>query len=571
MDPSENGVLAVARSVLEELDVEQVLARVLDAARELTGAQYAALGLLDDSRTRLARFLTAGIDEETRRRIGPLPTGRGVLGELIRNSQPLRIDDVGSHAFSYGFPVGHPPMRTFLGVPVRVAGEQYGNLYLTEKAGGTFTEEDERSLIALADLAGLAIDHARRYTSTETERSRLARTVNALDATIQITRALGGETDLSAILLLVAKRGRALVSARVVVIELLVGEELEFAAGAGEVPHDLIGRRVPLMDTVASIALVTGSPQNLSDPANRTLFEEHGAGAVGITATDGLVVPLIFRDRAYGVLAAFDSLEGGFDADHQRLLEAFAASAAMAVATATSAADERRRQSLAAAEAERTRWARELHDETLQALANLRLILYTAQRRDDPQQLSAAVEQTLEQLTVDISSLRSLITELRPAALDQFGLQAALTALMDRARHTGLEVVATIDLAHESGRAPTRLTPESETAIYRIVQESLTNITKHASASNVSVGVAEDDHLVRVRICDDGVGFEMASISAGFGLAGIRERVDLLGGRLEVTATPGQGTQVAVTLPAARAPEAASVQTDAPDVIRSEP
>src|SRR5271165_6510464 len=122
MDPATRGVLTVARTVLEQLDLEVVLERVLEAARELTGARYAALGVLDDSRTQLGRFMTLGVDEPARRLIGSQPTGRGVLGELIRTPHPLRIDDVGSHPYSYGFPVGHPPMRSFLGVPILADG-----------------------------------------------------------------------------------------------------------------------------------------------------------------------------------------------------------------------------------------------------------------------------------------------------------------------------------------------------------------------------------------------------------------------------------------------------------------
>jgi len=141
-----------------------VLERVLEAARELTGARYAALGILDRSRGELERFTTAGLDEPTRRQIGALPRGRGVLGELIADPRPLRLADVGAHPHCYGFPSGHPPMKTFLGVPVLVAGKPFGNLYLTEKREGEeFTDEDEQALVRLAQFAGVAIDHARRY------------------------------------------------------------------------------------------------------------------------------------------------------------------------------------------------------------------------------------------------------------------------------------------------------------------------------------------------------------------------------------------------------------------------
>jgi signal transduction histidine kinase len=561
-------MLTIARSVLEDLDVEVVLERVLESAREVTGARYAALGVLDESRTELARFLAHGIDDATRRMIGPLPTGRGVLGELIRSPVALRMADVDRHPHSYGFPVGHPRMHSFLGVPIIVAGQPYGNLYLTDKLDAPeFTEDDEQAVVLLAEFAGVAIDHARRYTRSEQRREELQRTVGALDATIQIARALGGQTDLGAILELVAKRGRALVSARALVIELLHGDELVVAAGAGELPADLIGQRVRLKDSVASAALRARQPQSLTDELNRSRFEQHGLGHLGLHATSGLVVPLIFRNRPYGVLVAVDQLDAGpFTADHERLLEAFAASAATAVATAQSAAEERGRQRLAAAEAERTRWARELHDETLQGLGNLRLVLAAAQRAGDPAAMAGAISQGIDQLEYDIANLRALITELRPAALDQLGTEAAITALAERLSRAGLELDLSIDLAFESGRVTERHIPELETAVYRIVQEALTNATKHGGAKRAVVEVVEDERTVGVTVRDDGDGFDPADSTAGFGLLGMRERAELLDGTLVVDSAPGQGVTVSASFPARRRPAGSSRERpDVPD------
>ena len=237
MDRAVRGVLDLARDVLAELDLDVVLERVVESAQELTDARYAALGVLDKSRSELSRFITRGIDDATHTAIGALPRGRGVLGALIENPVPLRLADVGRHPRSYGFPPGHPPMRTFLGAPIIVRGLPYGNLYLTEKAGGAqFSAEDEEALTVLAELAGVAIDHARRYTGASERRDELERTVATLDATTQIALAVGGETDLEVILELVAKRGRALVGARVLLIELRHQQELVVAAGAGELP-----------------------------------------------------------------------------------------------------------------------------------------------------------------------------------------------------------------------------------------------------------------------------------------------------------------------------------------------
>jgi GAF domain-containing protein len=209
MDRAAQGILDVAHSVLAELDLDVVLDRVLSAAQEITNARYAAIGVLNEEQTELARFVTRGIDAAAREAIGSLPRGRGVLGALISDPTPLRIADVGKHPRSYGFPHAHPPMTSFLGVPILVHGEPYGNLYLTEKAGGEeFTLQDEETVLVLADFAGVAIDHASRYTGVRERHEDLARTNAALEATTQIAHALGGETDPELVLALVAKRRR---------------------------------------------------------------------------------------------------------------------------------------------------------------------------------------------------------------------------------------------------------------------------------------------------------------------------------------------------------------------------
>ena len=548
------GLLRVARGLLEDLDVEDVLDRVLASAQELTGARYAALGVLDDSRLELSRFVTRGIEEDQRREIGALPRGRGVLGELIAEHVPLRLPDVSRHPRSYGFPTGHPPMRSFLGVPIMIGDEPYGNLYLTDKRDGThFTDEDEEAVVLLSEFAGVAIDHARRFTGSEQQRADLQRTVDALDATLQIARALGGETDLAAILELVSKRGRALVSARAVVIELQVGNELVIAAAAGELPDDLVGRRVPLENTVASAALRARRTQRLSDELNRSRFEQYGLGTLRVEAQHALVVPLIFRNQSYGVLVAVDQLESGaFGLEHERLLEAFAASAATAVATAQSFAEGLRHQQLAAIEAERSRWARELHDETLQAMANLCLVLAGAERAGDLESMSGAIAAATEQLEGDIANLRALITDLRPAALDELGVGAALSALTDRLARSGLAIDLNVELSYESGGERPRLIPELETSVYRIVQEALTNARTHGGAERAVVEVVEKAETMTVSVRDDGRGFDVDAQHEGFGLVGMRERAELFGGHITVESTPGQGTSIVAKLPVQR-------------------
>jgi signal transduction histidine kinase len=565
-------VLDVARDVLADLDLEAVLKKVLASARELTEARYAALGVLDSDGRRLERFLTLGIDEATRSAIGPLPTGRGVLGTLISHPAPLRLPDVGSHPQSYGFPIGHPPMGTFLGVPVVVGGRPYGNLYLTDKAGGQeFSVDDQEAVELLAEFAGVAIDHARRFTGSEARRRDLQQTVGALDATLQIARALGGQTDLDAILTLVAKRGRALVSARMLVVEYRQGSELVVAAGAGDLPPGTIGRRIDAAESMASMALRTLRPQRLEDELNRMRFEQHGLGTLGVEAEAGIAIPLVFRGKAYGALIAVDRLEDGprFTADDVRLLEAFAASAATALATAQSVADERRELRLAASEQERGRWARELHDETLQGLAALRIGLSAAQKAGDPGAIRDAMGRAVDQLDAEIAGLRSLITELRPAALDELGVEAAIVALAERAGRGGLDVDTSIDLAYEQGRAATRHVAELETAMYRIVQEALTNAHKHGGAARAVVEVEETETSVRVVVRDDGAGFDPAQRADGFGLLGMHERVELVDGSLEIESAPGAGTTIRALLPAQRRDAAEAGPVTPPPGLRS--
>lgn len=554
-------LVALGRSVLAETELETVLERVLSAARELTGAQYAALGVLDSSRRELERFITVGIDEETRRDLGDPPRGHGVLGELIREPKALRLPDVGMHPRSYGFPIGHPPMTTFLGVPILIDGQAWGNLYLTDKHDGDFSADDEQAVTMLASWAGIAIENARRLDEVRSRRDELERTIGAMSATVEISRALAGETDLDRILQLIAKRGRALVGARVLAIELVHGDRTRIAAVAGEVDQSVVGSELPTEGSVAGVVLRSGRAQRLNEDVNRARFEDVGLGKqIGLKAKAGLLVPLAFRKESPGVLVALDPLHGGeFTADDERLLTSFAVSAASAVVTARSLTLEQLRAREAATEDERRRWARELHDETLQGLGAMRVALSAARRVDEPARWRGALDDAIAELDNEIASLRGIIADVRPASLDELGTQAALEALADRTRSRGVEVHLHVDLDYESGRSDRRHDPELETAIYRVVQEAVTNAVKHSGLDDVSVDVRESGGGVIVEVRDEGQGFEPSTDATGFGLVGIHERVESLGGTVAVESAPGAGTTVIVRLPV---PQDASVSTN---------
>jgi len=524
-------LIDVGRGLVAQLDLEAVLSEVLEVSRELTGARYAALGVLDEDRRELERFIYTGVDEETRAKIGELPRGRGVLGELIRNPAPLRLREVGAHPRSYGFPPGHPPMHSFLGVPIVVRGQAYGNLYLTEKEGGDFDEADEEAVTILAEWAAVTIFNVRLYGQSEEERGALERAVHGLEATTEIARAVGGETDRARVLETIAKRARALVGARTLLVLLRDGQRCEVAAAAGECGADPVGR---------SLSLDSLTPQGAL----------RAVAALGIDARAALPAPLSFRGRALGAIVAFDRLEEGpeFYPEDERMLVAASASAATAVATVQSVTEERLRHSLRAAERERARWARELHDSTLQGLGSRRVLLSSALKRGDGPQLAETVAEAVGEIDRDIEELRALIAELRPATLDQLGLRAALSDLAERVAG-GAAIELSTDLSIEVGR----LDSELETVVYRLVQEALTNVAKHAGARCVTLQLAEREGRLEVLVSDDGCGFDPDAERGGFGLVGMRERVELVGGELQIESKPGSGTRMTASIPCAAA------------------
>jgi signal transduction histidine kinase len=546
-EPWHRQLLDVGQALVTELDQQAVLDRVLQAAREITGARYAAIGVLNDGRSELEQFLTVGVDEETRRAIGDLPRGRGVLGTLIERPEPLRLADVGQHPSSYGFPAGHPAMRSFLGVPVLVRGQAWGNLYLTDKQDGEFTQADEQAVLMLARWAAVAIENARLYQVSELRRHELEKAIRGLEATRDVAVAIGGEISLEHVLELIVKRGRALVGARSLVIMLRDGDELVVHASAGHA-QDTQGVRLPVADSTSGQVLERGRPERITDVAARLRIAPREFGVPD--AQTALLVPMVYRGHAVGLLAAFDhgADRDVFSEDDEQLLCTFAVSAATAVALAQSVQADRLRSSLAAADAERGRWARELHDETLQGLGGLRLLLASALAREDLNQARGALEEAAEHIEREIENLRAIITELRPAALDDLGLRAAIEALLDRHREqSGATINSELDLPVRSLDRQD-IDGDMQTTVYRLLQEALTNITKHARANTVRVLVRQNDGELSIEVQDDGRGFDTSAQSSGFGLLGMNERIALAGGTLSIS-SDASGTLLAARLP----------------------
>jgi two-component system, NarL family, sensor histidine kinase DevS len=518
-------------AINSELSLDGVLERIVEAAARVTGARYAALGVVDRSGSGLERFITYGIGPEVETQIGDPPHGRGILGVLIQDARPLRLHDLTQDPRSVGFPPGHPPMHTFLGVPILLRGAAYGNLYLTEKDEGDFTDEDEELVTLLAAQAAVAVENARLYESATTW-SRQLESLNEVGA------ALMGELELDPLLDLVATRLRELIDARLVAIALPAGGALRIAAADGDGADELVATNLLAHDSKTGRVLERGRSERvdslLEDPeVNQGVTRRLGASS-------GLYVPLLARDRPIGVLIAHDKAgsDQRFSSSDLRLAEQFALRASIAVDLSRRVARDALRRVVAGQEVERRRLARELHDETGQALTSILLGLRAVDEARSGEDVAKAVAGLRELVVATLQDVRRLAVQLRPKALDDFGLVPALERLAQTfSESSGIRVQLEARVGEE------RLPSEVETTIYRIVQEALTNVVKHAEATEVSILLVRRDGAVTAVLEDNGGGFDPDAARAdSLGLEGMRERVALHDGRLTVESAPGSGT-----------------------------
>ena len=522
-----------------ELSLDALLQRIVETAAEITGARYAALGVIDRTGQALERFLTTGIDAETHAAIGDLPHGRGILGVLIRDAQPLRLHDIADDPRSVGFPPNHPPMESFLGVPIVLRGVAYGNLYLTEKEGGQdFTDEDSELSQLLAAQAAVAIENARLYESS----TRWLRRFESLN---EVGNALSSELELEPLLALVAKRLHELVDAKLVLIALPEGDVMRVAAAEGESAYGVAGMELALSGSKAGRVLERGRSERIDSLLDDPEVDQQATRRLGVHSA--LYVPLLVRGRAIGVVIAHDK-QGPtpvFSEDDLRLAESLAARAAIAVDLSERVSRDSVRRVVEAQELERARLARELHDETGQALTSILLGLKPLEETADSAEAREALTSVRELVISTLQDVRRLAVELRPTALDDFGLVPAVERLTDTFREqSGLRV----DL--ESQLGDERLARDAETTVYRVIQEALTNVIKHADAERVSILLQRKNSAVVAVVEDDGAGFNPgATREDALGLAGMRERVALAGGRLQVESTPGAGTTVVAEVP----------------------
>lgn len=516
-----------------ELDLAQVLRRIVEAAVSLVDAKYGALGVIGEG-DRLSQFITVGVTEEEIARIGPYPRGRGILGELIRHPQPLRLDDLTSHPASFGFPPHHPPMRTFLGVPVRVRDQVFGNLYLTEKREGLpFDAEDEQLLAVLAAAAGVAIENARLYDDSR-HRERWLR------GSAELTRRLLSGVGVSDVLTPFAEEAMDMADADLVAIPVPVpGADsllIEIAVGQGADVYR--GALIPVDGSLPGRVLRTGEAAGIAD----VHADESATGALDSTGRFGpfMVVPLGTADRIRGVIMAGRAADRlPFDAATVEMLADFAAQAAVALELA-----ERRAQGeqLRVLE-DRDRIARDLHDMAIQRLFATGMSLQAITRFIDNEEVADRVGRAVDDIDETIKVIRSTIFALEAkATTDRASLRARLLAEIETAAATlGFTPTLTFD-----GLIDAHVPDQVGGHAVAVLREALSNAAKHAGASRVAVSAVAGDEFT-LTVTDDGVGITPSGRRSG--LRNLEQRAATLGGALQVEAANGGGTRLIWRVP----------------------
>ncbi|MDH6197710.1 two-component system sensor histidine kinase DevS [Mycobacterium frederiksbergense] len=524
-----DGLVEAMLSVTSGLDLEVTLSTIVATAIQLVDARYGALGVRGEDQE-LTEFVYQGIDDETRALIGHLPEGRGVLGVLIDDPKPIRLDDIRLHPASVGFPPNHPPMRTFLGVPVRIRDEVFGNLYLTDKTNGQpFSEDDEVLVQALASAAGIAVENARLY---ELSRDRQA----WIAATRDIGTELLGGTEPATVFRLVAEKALKLTGAdRIVVAVPSYHEDPGTEAPDGEVDNLVVAATAGSATTVDSIPVGNLTGDEAVDDAVGAAFRDgtpHRLDRLELDGSGGpaLVLPLRATGTVAGVLVAVRA-DGArpFTAEQLDMAAAFADQAAVAWQLASSQRRMRELEILA----DRDRIARDLHDHVIQRLFAVGLSL----QGTIPRARSTEVQQ---RLTGTVDDLQAVIQEIRTAIFDLHGAQAGTTRLRQRLD----EVIAGFADAglHTTTRFIGPLSVIDATLADHaeaVLREAVSNAVRHSGATELTVRVEVADDL-SIEVADNGCGIAAEVTESGLG--NLRARAGTAGGEFSIADRPGGGT-----------------------------
>ncbi|MEV0189598.1 GAF domain-containing protein [Kitasatospora purpeofusca] len=530
-----HSLLEAVLSVGRDLELSQALRHIVEAAVTLVDAEYGALGVIGEDR-RLSQFIPVGIPDDRVKLIGDLPSGHGVLGELIRHPEPLRLARIADHPASYGFPAHHPPMNTFLGVPIRIRDRVFGNLYLTEKrGGGGFDAEDESVLATLAVAAGVAIDNARLYAQARL-RERW------LEASAEVTSTLLSGSPEEEVLDLLVTRATEIAGADLAVVARPVPDadelEVRIAAGLGEQRHrDLV---VPVRGSFVGAAVLTGglvvSADVRTDPritAGPPRWEGLGpALAVPIGTAEHGVLGVLMLARAAGAPL--------FEEDESGPLLGFAGQAAVAMELA-----ERRRDSeQIALLKDRDRIARDLHDLAIQRLFATGMTLQGATRFIDHPEATDRVLRAIDDLDETARTIRATIfgLRLRDSGRAAVGLRGRVAGSVERASR----VLGFTPAVRTSGLLDVAVPDDVADAVVAVLEEALSNAARHANARAVQVSLAAGQDLT-LTVTDDGVGLPEGGRRSG--LANLAERATALGGTFTARGGEGGGTELVWQVP----------------------
>jgi signal transduction histidine kinase len=531
------GLLEAYQSVASDLSLPVVLRRIAEAARQLVGARYAALGVVHEDRH--AHFIHVGMDEATVEQIGHLPEGKGILGLLIEDPRALRLRRLADHPRSVGFPSGHPPMATFLGVPVRVHDAVFGNLYLTEKeGGGEFSRDDEELVLALAAAAGLAIENAQLFAQAE-------RRLRWADASTQIAIALLTGYERGEALTLVASAARKVAEAHLVVIVLPTetGDHLIVEAADGVGAADLVGTVVPAEGSLAGRAMRGESTLVIDDLATVETSNELGRpieiGPVVIAPLR--LEPGSHRDGREGVesgaigamAVCYNRNQPKVDAEGEAMVTSFAAQATLAFELAQARAAGERLLVLE----DRDRIARDLHDLIIQRIFATGLALQGMVRYLPSAEGQAKLAERVDELDATMRDIRTSIFALRARERGGTGVRAEVLELVSESTNLlGFTPRLRLD-----GPIDSAASPEVADALLAVLRESLTNVVKHAHASQVDVRLtARAGDVLLLEVIDNGVGLGVPTRSSG--VANMADRAAALGGTCSVETRPDGGT-----------------------------
>ncbi|WP_406424493.1 GAF domain-containing protein [Streptomyces sp. NBC_01589] len=534
--PAEAAVLLDAvMSVGRGLDLPQVLGRIVEAAVVVVDAAYGALGVVGEG-TRLTQFLPVGVTAEQRGAIGPLPEGHGLLGELIRHPEPLRLRELAEHPASHGFPPNHPPMHSFLGVPIRVRDEVFGNLYLTEKRGGrAFDAEDETVLSTLAVAAGVAIENARLYAETR-DRQRWQ------EANSEIVAGLLSGANEAHVLQMMIDGASRILSADLGVLALPAeGRTLRVALASGvdaEIHHGLV---LPREGSFVGAALDAGEPITSLDVEHDPRITEGPPRWEGLGPA--VAVPMVTGERTRGVLLLARVREGpAFTTSETLPLLTFAGQAALAMELT-----ERRKaaEQITLLE-DRDRIARDLHDLAIQRLFATGMTLQSVVRFVDHPQASERLLRAVDDLDETIKIIRSTIFGLRargPGRAAQ-GLRArTATAVEEAARTLGFQPSLRM-----GGLIDTDVPAEIAEQVISVLGEALSNVARHARATSVDISLVVGEGALSLIVSDNGVGMPEDGGSRS-GLDNLARRAEKLGGEMSVGASGKSGTRLSWRVP----------------------